>query len=208
MKSPAPSRRWLLVLCSLAILLVCPQPAVAQRCSNFRTCEEAMRSLKSGNTRIDGDDDGIPCEALCKGGKGGSPPPRGPSSPRPKATLISGRAGLISVGDGDTIRVRASSGESVTVRLDCIDAPETAQGASDAAATQTLRQLVGSGPLEIRPQTIDRYGRTVAEVYANGRNLNVEMVRLEWLAPWETLVSATKHYKYRRLVDVRSDTQL
>ncbi|CAK6701086.1 thermonuclease family protein [Synechococcus sp. CBW1107] len=208
MKSPAPSRRWLLVLCFLAILLVCPQPAVAQRCSNFRTCEEAMRSLKSGNTRTDGDGDGIPCEALCKGGKGGSPPPRGPSSPRPKATLISGRAGLISVGDGDTIRVRASSGESVTVRLDCIDAPETAQGASDAAATQTLRQLVGSGPLKIRPQTIDRYGRTVTEVYANERNLNVEMVRLEWLAPWETLVSATKHYKYRRLVDVRSDTQL
>lgn len=120
-----------------------------------------MRSLKSGNTRIDGDGDGIPCEALCKGGKGGSPPPRGSSSPRPKATMISGRAGLISVGDGDTIRVRASSGESVTIRLACIDAPELAQGASGAAATQT----------------VDRYGRTVAEVYANGRNLNVEMVR-------------------------------
>ncbi|MBE9172153.1 thermonuclease family protein [Cyanobium sp. LEGE 06143] len=38
--------------------------------------------------------------------------------------------------------------------------------------------MLGSGPVEIRPQTVDRYGRTVAEVYAGGRNVNVEMVRV------------------------------
>ena len=82
------------------------------------------------------------------------------------------RATVLSIGDGDTLRV-SRQGLPITIRLACIDAPETAQGATGAAATQTLRQLVGSGPLEIRPQTVDRYGRTVAEVYANGRNLNV-----------------------------------
>ena len=29
----------------------------------------------------------------------------------------------------------------------------------------------------IRPQTVDRYGRTVAEVLVGGSNVNVEMVR-------------------------------
>ena len=35
-------------------------------------------------------------------------------------------ATVLSIGDGDTIRVR-QSGRAVTVRLACIDAPETAQ---------------------------------------------------------------------------------
>jgi hypothetical protein len=33
------------------------------------------------------------------------------------------------------------------------------------------------GALEIVPQTVDRFGRTVAEVYANRRNVGVTMVR-------------------------------
>lgn len=74
---------------------------------------------------------------------------------------------LVSVGDGDTIRVRAASGQVVTVRLACIDAPETAQGPPGAGASATLRQLLAVGRLELRPQTVDHYGRTV----------NLEMVR-------------------------------
>ncbi len=55
--------------------------------------------------------------------------------------------------------------------------PETAQGPAGAEATATLRQLLEARPLELRPQTTDRYGRTVAEVIAGGRNVNLEMVR-------------------------------
>jgi endonuclease YncB( thermonuclease family) len=84
---------------------------------------------------------------------------------------------LVSVGDGDTIRVRGRDGQPVTVRLACIDAPETAQGPPGAEAVATLRRLVEAGPLELRSQTTDRYGRTVAEVIAGGRNVNLEMVR-------------------------------
>jgi endonuclease YncB( thermonuclease family) len=85
---------------------------------------------------------------------------------------------LVSVGDGDTIRVTTAAGQKVTVRLACIDAPETAQGQTGAMATEALKQLLGAGSIEIRPQTVDKYGRTVAEVYANGSNVNQEMVRL------------------------------
>lgn len=70
-----------------------------------------------------------------------------------------------------------TDGQKVTVRLACIDAPETAQGVGGVEACATLRQLVDGEGLEICPQTTDRYGRTVAEVYSNGRNLSLELVR-------------------------------
>jgi len=46
-------------------------------------------------------------------------------------------------------------------------------------ATEELRNLLlgsGSGVVSLFPQETDRYGRTVAEVSANGRNVNLEMV--------------------------------
>ena len=86
-------------------------------------------------------------------------------------------ATLVSVGDGDTIRVRTSSGRNQTIRLACIDAPEMAQGATGRAAREALASMVQIGPLQIKPQTTDRYGRSVAEVFVGGRNVNLELVR-------------------------------
>ena len=118
------------------------------------------------------------------GSSGGSSyiSPASPAKPRlskqkPVASEIRGAVSLVSVGDGDTIRVMGANGKKVTIRLACIDAPETAQGAIGAESTVYLRQLLSAGALEIQPQTIDRYGRTVAEVFAGGTNVNLAMVR-------------------------------
>lgn len=105
-----------------------------------------------------------------------SPPRR--SEPKPVANAAAGLATLVSVGDGDTIRVTTANGQKVTIRMACIDTPETAQGESGTQSTLVLKQLLGAGGLEVRLQTVDRYGRTVAEVFARGRNVNLEMVRL------------------------------
>ena len=186
----------------LAAILILPLGAEAQTCSSFRTCDEAMRSLQSGNSRLDRDGDGIPCESLCSGGGGGSgsrsgsglsgatetpvmlmgpvsPPLRRSSRPSTAAKAPQPRqpASLVSVGDGDTIRVVASGGQRLTIRLACIDAPEMAQGAPGEAARVALVQMVRVSRLEIKPQTTDKYGRTVAEVFVGGRNVNLEMVR-------------------------------
>lgn len=48
---------------------------------------------------------------------------------------------------------------------------------SGAQATAYLKPLLAGGRVQIKPQTVDRYGRTVAEVFANGRNVNLQMVR-------------------------------
>lgn len=109
-----------------------------------------------------------------------SAPASRPAAPRPAASSLpaAGPVALISVGDGDSIRVRAAGGQPITIRLACIDAPETAQRPHGAEATAALRKLLAAGSVQIRPQTVDRYGRTVAEVFAGGRNVNLEMVRI------------------------------
>jgi len=78
------------------------------------------------------------------------------------------RATVLSIGDGDTIRVRQAD-RALTVRLACIDAPETAQSPWGQQARRYLQQRLPIG------KTTDRYGRTVAEVISD-INLNLVMV--------------------------------
>ena len=86
-------------------------------------------------------------------------------------------ATVVSVGDGDTLRVMEGS-RRVTVRLACIDAPETAQKPWGAEARRQLQQLalVGS-TVSLRLQATDRYGRTVAEIFRGGQSVNLALVR-------------------------------
>jgi endonuclease YncB( thermonuclease family) len=86
------------------------------------------------------------------------------------------RATVLSIGDGDTLRVREGS-RTLNVRLACIDAPETSQAPHGGSARTQLQALapVGSA-VELRVKTSDRYGRAVAELSRNGRNLNQALV--------------------------------
>jgi micrococcal nuclease len=86
-------------------------------------------------------------------------------------------ATVVSVGDGDTMRINYQ-GQTITVRLACIDAPETAQTPWGPAATDRLRQLTPrDSTIQFRQADTDRYGRTVAEIYAGGQNVNLQMVQ-------------------------------
>ena len=86
-------------------------------------------------------------------------------------------ATIVSVGDGDTLRMEYQ-GQTITVRLACIDAAETTQTPWGPAATERLRQLPPRGStIQFREADTDRYGRMVAEVYAGGQNMNLQMVR-------------------------------
>lgn len=84
---------------------------------------------------------------------------------------------VVSVGDGDTIRVR-SQVEEITVRLSCIDAPETAQNPWGEQSALRLRQILPPGEaVQLRVIERDRYGRTVAEVYRQSASVNLQMVK-------------------------------
>jgi endonuclease YncB( thermonuclease family) len=85
------------------------------------------------------------------------------------------RARVVSIGDGDTIRVRHGA-KVETIRLACIDAPEMAQvpyGDQSRRYLQTRLRL--EQEVTIHPLNSDRYGRTVAEVIGD-INLNLALV--------------------------------
>jgi endonuclease YncB( thermonuclease family) len=85
------------------------------------------------------------------------------------------KATVLSIGDGDTIRVR-QAGKALTVRLACIDAPETAQGPNGQQARNYLQQRLPVGrEVSLEVKTTDRYGRSVAEVISE-ININLAMV--------------------------------
>lgn len=82
---------------------------------------------------------------------------------------------VLSIGDGDTIRVR-QGGRAITVRLACIDAPETAQRPYGQQARSYLQQRLPVGrEVSLDVKTTDRYGRSVAEVISD-ININLAMV--------------------------------
>jgi len=85
-------------------------------------------------------------------------------------------ATVLSIGDGDTLRVREGS-RTLNVRLACIDAPESSQAPHGASARTQLQTLapVGSA-VELRVKATDRYGRSVAELSRGGQDLNQALV--------------------------------
>jgi endonuclease YncB( thermonuclease family) len=86
-----------------------------------------------------------------------------------------GRATVLSIGDGDTIRVR-QAGKALTVRLACIDAPENVQTPYGLKSRQYLQKRLPIGrEVSLIVKTTDRYGRSVAEVIAD-TNINLALV--------------------------------
>lgn len=84
---------------------------------------------------------------------------------------------VVSIGDGDTLRVRTAT-RTTTIRLGCIDAPETSQQPFGERSTSKLKQLLPPGTtVQIREITRDRYGRTVAELFVGNKSVNLQMVQ-------------------------------
>jgi len=59
---------------ALGLLVLSSGAALAQNCSSFQTCAQAVASYKAGNYKLDRDNDGIPCEVIC--GRNGENMPR------------------------------------------------------------------------------------------------------------------------------------
>ena len=78
--------------------------------------------------------------------------------------------------DGDTCRT--TDGERI--RLTCIDTPELrgkrAQPERAKAARDHLREMVVGRSVGLRRITVDRYGRTVGELFVDGMNVQQAMV--------------------------------
>jgi micrococcal nuclease len=101
----------------------------------------------------------------------------------PEANYDPGDYYLDHIVDGDTVWVRKGS-DLTNVRLLRVDAPERDENGY-AEATQELQRLLGdesSIRLEFEEEPKDEHGRTLAYLFVEGRNVNVDLVRSGWSA--------------------------
>ncbi|HKI80565.1 MAG TPA: thermonuclease family protein [Pseudodesulfovibrio sp.] len=95
--------------------------------------------------------------------------------------------------DGDSLRV-VTRGEVLEIRLIGVDAPEYRQEYSRKAKDFSQRFCQGGAlRLEFDKDRHDRYGRTLAYVFADGRMLNEDLVRAGLAVPIRVKPN-TRHY--------------
>ena len=188
----------LLPLLVVAALAVAPSPALAVTCADFPN----QAAAQAAHNTLDGDHDGRYCEALPCPCSTEAPAPVTPAplvSPTSGATRSRTEVRIVSVTDGDTVKVRLGDGRRRTVRLIGIDTPETVKpnvpvecgGKAASAAMRKLALQRRRGRLVGRPATLiddpsqgrtDRFGRTLAYVEVGGRDIGRALVSAGWAA--------------------------
>jgi micrococcal nuclease len=96
------------------------------------------------------------------------------------------------------------------VRLAFIDAPERRQ-AFGTRAKQAMSDLVFGHEVTLYPHAIDRYGRTVAIVYADDKDIGLEMLKAGLAWPYYRYLlqaPASVQESYRQAADTAQEQRL
>jgi endonuclease YncB( thermonuclease family) len=100
--------------------------------------------------------------------------------------IVSAR--IVAITDGDTVKALLAGNELLRVRLSWIDAPEKFQ-AFGQRSKQHLSELVFGREVELHTHGLDRYGRTLAVIFVDGVDANLEQVRSGMAWVYEGYVS-------------------
>jgi len=98
------------------------------------------------------------------------------------ALLCAGQFKVIRVSDGDTLKAEGHDIQ-IKVRLVGIDAPETGRKKHDPGqpysqkSKEYLSDLVLNKVVDIQGDGLDRYGRVLAVIALDGKDINLEMVK-------------------------------
>jgi hypothetical protein len=82
----------------------------------------------------------------------------------------------VAVTDGDTVKVLTAEKQLLRVHVAWIDAPESSQ-AFGQRAKQAMSALLFDKNVELRFQTVDRYGRLVCMVFVDGKDAGLKLIR-------------------------------
>ena len=84
---------------------------------------------------------------------------------------------VIGISDGDTATVLTNEGRQVKVRIAGIDAPEKAQ-AFGQASKEAMSDCAFGKPVEIEWNKLDRYGRTIGKIQADGIDCGLRQIEM------------------------------
>lgn len=97
------------------------------------------------------------------------------SEPRAKQVGNDYIADIVDVHDGDTVKVKDKYGELHKIRLAYIDAPELKQLYGEEAKFPLI--VYKDHSVRVKVNSRDLYGREVAELFFEGKSLNLEQVQ-------------------------------
>jgi endonuclease YncB( thermonuclease family) len=103
---------------------------------------------------------------------------------------------VIEVTDGDTIKAQTQDSKVLAIRIAGIDAPERDQPFG-LESQRNLADITLLRAVTLEPQKRDKYGRIVAKVFVDGRDVGLAQVRagLAW------------HYKLYESEQAKSDRE-
>jgi micrococcal nuclease len=109
-----------------------------------------------------------------------------PASKAPRAASFT--ATIAYAVDGDTLRIREADGDLAYVRLIGIDSPESVEPDTPVEcggkqASESMEEMAPEGAtvrLVFDGEREDKYGRTLAHAYVNGRQLELAQLRRGW----------------------------
>jgi micrococcal nuclease len=97
----------------------------------------------------------------------------------PSTSPKTSAAKVVGVSDGDTLTVLDEAKVRTKIRLHGIDAPEAKQDFG-SRAKEALSDKVFGKEVRLVKRDVDRYGRTVADVFVGERLINRELVAEGW----------------------------
>ena len=101
---------------------------------------------------------------------------------------------VVGITDGDTITVLVNQHEQVKIRLYGIDCPEKKQ-AFGTKARQFLADLLFNRTVSVQPIQRDRYGRLVAKVYVDNRDVGLTMIKYGYAWWYQQYAKKSTDYK-------------
>ncbi len=122
---------------------------------------------------------------------------------------VEGRA--VYVTDGDTTVLLTAEHQQLTIRLASIDAPETMHTEKQtgrigqpysANSTNYLAGLIKGKTVQAHCFELDRYSRSVCELFVDGRSVNKEMVRAGWA--WANMSAQGRYLRDKSLLPIEA----
>jgi len=104
---------------------------------------------------------------------------------------------VVSIADGDTVTVLDSSRQQHQIRIAAIDAPER-RAPFSRSARDGLAAMVQRRQVDVRPAATDRFGRTVAQLFVDGRDVGLALIEagLAWHFSRHALADPEERARY------------
>ena len=103
-------------------------------------------------------------------------------------------AKVVGVTDGDTVTVLTPNNDEVKIRLYGADAPERKQDFG-TRSREFLVSLIFGQTVTVTPYGKDLYGRTIAKIFFNGRDIGLTCIEYGYCWWYETYAKKEVQYK-------------